>query len=155
MEIGGSLCERSNKQSVYPGVDLLMQGGDGSLKYSWIVAPGTDCAVIQWNYEGAENIAVNARGELEIRHSLGIITESKPVAWTIHNGKKTPVSLSYDVEGTTVYFSGTSNTSFTDTLIIDPSLTFSTFTGSLVDNWGFTAAPDPNGNLFAGGIVFE
>lgn len=148
-----SLKEVTGK-SVYPGVDLLLQGGEGSLKYSWIVAPGTDCAVIQWDYEGAESITVNARGELEIRHSLGIITESKPLAWTIHDGKKIPVVLNYEINGTTVSFSGTSNTAFTDTLIIDPSLTFSTFTGSLVDNWGFTAAPDPVGNLFAGGIVF-
>ncbi len=42
----------------------------------------------------------------------------------------------------------------TETLVIDPELTFSSFTGSTIDNWGFTAAPDQDANLFAGGIVF-
>ena len=33
-------------------------------------------------------------------------------------------------------------------------MTFSTFSGSTTDNWGFTATPDLYGNLFGGGIVF-
>ena len=39
-------------------------------------------------------------------------------------------------------------------IFIDPGLTFSTFSGSTTDNWGFTATPDLYGNLFGGGIVF-
>lgn len=140
-------------RNVYPGIDMQLQGGNAELKYSWIVAPGTDCSVIRWNYEGAERIGVLPTGELNIAHSLGSITEGKPVAWTIRNGKKQPVSVQYRIEGDEVVFALGQNV-FSDTLIIDPSLTFSTFTGSLADNWGFTAAPDPNGNLFAGGIVF-
>ena len=40
------------------------------------------------------------------------------------------------------------------TLIIDPTLIFSSFTGSATDNWGYTATPGPDGSLFAGGISF-
>ena len=39
-------------------------------------------------------------------------------------------------------------------MVIDPTLTFSTFTGSTSDNWGFTAAPDAAFNVFAAGVVF-
>ena len=39
-------------------------------------------------------------------------------------------------------------------LVIDPTLVFSTFTGSKASNWGFTATPGPDGTFFAGGIVF-
>ncbi|MBL7897970.1 MAG: hypothetical protein JNJ99_05510, partial [Crocinitomicaceae bacterium] len=39
-------------------------------------------------------------------------------------------------------------------LVIDPNLTFSSFTGSTADNWGMTACPDVNKNLIAAGIVF-
>ena len=39
-------------------------------------------------------------------------------------------------------------------MIIDPTLVFSTFTGSIASNWGFTATPGPDGTFFAGGIVF-
>ncbi len=46
------------------------------------------------------------------------------------------------------------NYSSKETLVIDPSLIFSTFTGSTADNWGYTATPGPDGSFFAGGIVF-
>jgi gliding motility-associated-like protein len=41
------------------------------------------------------------------------------------------------------------------TLIIDPSLIFSTFSGSKSDNWGYTATYDGEGNFYAGGIAFH
>ena len=41
-----------------------------------------------------------------------------------------------------------------ETLVIDPSIIFSTFTGSTTDNWGYTATPGPDGSFYAGGISF-
>ncbi len=41
------------------------------------------------------------------------------------------------------------------TLVIDPTLVFSSFSGSLADNWGYTATYDNQGNLYGGGIVFD
>lgn len=141
-------------EGVYPGINLEMQGGSGSFKYSWIVTPGADFSAIQWQYEGAESVQLINEGTLQIRHSLGIVTEGKPVAWLLRNGKKELVEVNYSLRGNQVRFELPFNGVLTDTLIIDPSLTFSSFTGSTADNWGFTATPDPNGNLFAGGIVF-
>ncbi|MBS1632544.1 MAG: PKD domain-containing protein, partial [Bacteroidetes bacterium] len=40
------------------------------------------------------------------------------------------------------------------TLVIDPSLIFCSFSGSKVDNWGFTATYGPDGSMYGGGIVF-
>ncbi len=40
------------------------------------------------------------------------------------------------------------------TLVIDPDLIFSSFTGSTVDNWGFSATYGPDGSMYGGGIVF-
>ncbi|MFN0204186.1 MAG: SBBP repeat-containing protein, partial [Bacteroidia bacterium] len=42
-----------------------------------------------------------------------------------------------------------------EALIIDPTVVFSTYTGSTQDNWGFTATYDNNGNAFGGGIIFN
>ncbi len=139
-------------KAVYPGIDLHIQGGLSSLKYSWIVAPNTDASVIRWSYDGAKSVKM-VNDELVITHSMGTITEGKPIAWTLQNGRKVPVEVNYKLQGATVWFE-LENTMFADTLIIDPSLTFSTFSGSTADNWGFTATPDQNGNLFGGGIVF-
>jgi gliding motility-associated-like protein len=41
------------------------------------------------------------------------------------------------------------------TVIIDPTLVFSTFTGSRADNWGYTATYDASGNFYSGSIVLD
>ena len=41
------------------------------------------------------------------------------------------------------------------TLIIDPTLIFSTFTGSHSDNWGYTATYDESGNFYSGSITLN
>ena len=41
------------------------------------------------------------------------------------------------------------------TIVIDPTLVFTSFSGSSADNWGYTATYDDFGNLYGGGIVFN
>jgi gliding motility-associated-like protein len=141
-------------QERYPGIHLQLETTQEALKYSWIVLPGADITAIKWRYDGADNVAISKKGQLKINHSLGSFTESKPVAWVIRNGKKIPVACSF-IQKNKVFSFDVKGTDFAnDTLIIDPSLTFSTFSGATTDNWGFTAAPDNLGNLYAGGISF-
>src|SRR5690606_19098442 len=40
-------------------------------------------------------------------------------------------------------------------IIIDPELSFASFSGSTGDNFGFTATYDADGHLYGGGIVFN
>lgn len=143
--------QQVKRTGVYPGIDLELLGGNASLKYSWIVSPNADPAAIKWSYKGSEKTEITAEG-LTISHEFGTILEQKPAAWTIHNGKKINVPVRFTKSGDFFSFS-LGNYNHNDTLVIDPSLVFSTFTGSTSDNWGFTACPDKLGNLYAGGIV--
>ena len=139
---------------LYTGIDLLLDGRSKQLKYSFRVNPGADPSAIRTQIDGAESIFIDENGDLHIVHSLGEIIETAPIAWTTKEGKRKKVECSFRLDGNTVSFELGKNYDQSAELIIDPSLTFSTFTGSTIDNWGFTAAPDPNGNLFGGGIVF-
>ena len=50
---------------VYPDIDLLFYGNAGSdLEYDFIVAPGGDPSAIAVRFEGADEIRVDAKGEL-------------------------------------------------------------------------------------------
>lgn len=140
-------------QNLYDGIDLLLDGSNEQLRYSFRIAPGKDHAVIQKEIKGANGMYIDEDGRLHILHRFGEIIESAPIAWTEKEGRRTPVESAFYLEDDVVsFYVGSHDPSAV--LIIDPSLTFSTFTGSVVDNWGFTAAPDANGNLYAGGIVF-
>ena len=141
-------------QDVYDGISILLDGKNGGFKYSYIVQPGSDVSQIQLTYEGADAIVLNKKGELELHHRFGKIIESKPIAWTEKEGTTKPVKVEYKVTGSTVTFNFPMGYDENAKLIIDPSLTFSTFTGATSDNWGMCATPDEAGNLFGGSISF-
>lgn len=138
----------------YPNIDLLVSTTDNQAKYSWIILPGGHVEDIQWEYQGAQKTSLLESGELRVDHGLGHFIEGKPIAWKLVNGRKIPLKVHYQMNGKLFSFNLKGTYTASDTIVIDPSLTFSSFTGSLSDNWGFTAAPDPVGNLYAGGIVF-
>lgn len=139
----------------YPAIDLEVAGGNAQLKYSFIVAPGADPAVIRMQTEGAKKIFLDEEGNLHTKHSLGEIVESAPTAWTVSaDGRKTKVPVKFFLKKKTITYVFPEGYNRSEKLVIDPQLTFSTFTGATVDNWGFTAAPDAAGNVFAAGIVF-
>ena len=138
----------------YPNIDLSISTTGEQVKYSWIILPGGNFRDIQWQYDGAKEASLLPSGELRVDHGLGYFIEGKPIAWKLKNGRKVPLKVNYLFHEKTFSFDLSGSYTESDTIVIDPSLTFSSFTGSQADNWGFTAAPDPEGNLYAGGIVF-
>jgi gliding motility-associated-like protein len=141
--------------SYFDGIDLIYDGEMEQLRFSFDVQPHADLNQLSFYFEGADKIQIDSQGNLVLTHSLGTITYSAPKAWNIsENGKKSEVMMLFQLQDNLVTFVLPEGYDSSERLYIDPSLTFSTFSGSTADNWGFTATPDPNGNLFGGGIVF-
>ena len=124
-------------------------------EYAFEVAPGSDPSIVQMKYEGQNSQSIDEDGNLIIGTNLGDILESPPIAWTIKEGYKEKVEVLFKLEDGILSFEFPDEYDRSATLFIDPNLTFSTFTGSQADNWGMSATPDLNGNLFGGGSVFE
>lgn len=150
------LYSYSNVQlsELYSGVDLILDGSKGLMKYSLIVEPGTNPDVIKIRYEGQSSIRLDENGRLVIGNRFGEIIEGIPVAWTEKEGKRKTVKVEYLLTDSTITFNFPKGYDETSVLVIDPDIVFSTFTGSTMDNWGMTATPDNDGNTYAGGIVF-
>ncbi len=145
---------RTILKDFYSGIDLDIESGDGSLKYSFIVKPFKDASQVQMSVEGATRFSIEENGDLRILTSLGEIIEKKPIAWTEANGLKTPVEVNFKIENDLVVYEFPNGYNQQELLVIDPSLIFSTFTGSTSDNWGMTSTPGPNGEMYAAGICF-
>ena len=139
----------------YPGIDLLLDGSNGGLKYSFVLEPGKSPDVITFDYEGQYSLSIDEDGNLHIENRFGEIVEERPVAWAIGSNGKEEVEIEFSLSENRIHFEFPEGYDSQKTLLIDPNLTFSTFSGSTGDNWGLTAAPDVNGNLFGGGIVFS
>ena len=138
---------------IYPDIDVKYFTDNGTLKYDFYVKPGADLTKLIVKYDGADKLSVK-NGELVISTSVGEIRELAPYAYQLVNGKKIEVDCRFDVSGNQVSFR-VKNYNKDALLVIDPTLIFSTFTGSRSGNWGFTATPGDDGSLYAGGIVFN
>jgi gliding motility-associated-like protein len=139
-------------QDMYPGVDVrYYSDAGGKLKYDIIVKPGADEEKIVMLYDGADKIKVKNK-ELVISTSVGDVRELYPYTYEVVNGKRQDLECSYVVSKNKVSFKVKGRTP-NSTLVIDPTLIFSSLTGSSQDNWGYTATPGPDGSFFAGGIA--
>ena len=139
---------------VYKGIDLLVYESEGNLKWDFIVEAQSDVTQIKLNYEGADKIRIK-KGNLEITTSINKIKELKPIAYQKDNrGKLKEVACRFELKGTILSFVFPKGYDKSKELIIDPTLVFASYSGSAVDNWGFTATYDSKGFLYAGGIAF-
>jgi gliding motility-associated-like protein len=141
-------------KNVYPNIDVRYYSENGQLKYDLIVNPGGDVSKIQMKYDGADKLLIKNK-ELIIKTSVGDVKELYPYSYQFDQLKgKQETTCSYVLaDNNTVKFS-VGNYSKSSTLIIDPTLIFSSFTGSRAGQYGFSATPGPDGSLFSGGIVF-
>jgi gliding motility-associated-like protein len=141
-------------KNVYPNIDVRYYSENGQLKYDLIVNPGGNVNSILMRYEGADKLVIKNQ-ELIIKTSVGDVKELYPYSYQFDQLKgKQETTCSYELaDKNTVRFK-VGNYSKNNTLIIDPTLIFSSFTGSRAGQYGFTATPGPDGSLFSGGIVF-
>lgn len=141
---------------LWPGIGLTLYENTGHhLEYDVLLAPHANPARVALRYDGAAALALDAAGNLVITTTVGTTTELAPQAWqTDAAGRQRAVPCRYVLTGSTVTFALGAYDK-TRALTIDPTVQFSTLTGSTADNWGFTATYDNAGNLYSGGIVFD
>lgn len=139
--------------NIYSGIDIEYFGSNGNLKYDVKVAPGADPALVQMKYQGVSSLKVK-NGKLIVANSINYVEESIPLAYQVVDGQIVAVDCHYRLDGETVSFVFPNGYDSELELIIDPTLIFSSYTGSTSDNFGFTATYDAAGALYGGGIVF-
>lgn len=139
-------------ENIYPNIDVRYYTNNQHVKYDIIVKPGADVNKIALQYSGVDQLKIKAE-ELIVKTSVSETKELSPYSYQIINGKREVVNVRYKLSGNILTFK-VENYNPNQTLIIDPTLIFSTFSGSVADNWGYTATPGPNGTFISGGIVF-
>ncbi len=136
--------------NVYPYIDLEILSTQGQfLKYNFIARPGADINLIKLRYEGIDGLNLKG-GNLNIPTSLGTMVEQAPITLQ----EQSIIASKFALRKNTLGFS-VSEYNKNKTLIIDPKVVFSTFSGSISDNWGFTGTYDNSGNGYSGGTVYD
>ncbi|GAB4375189.1 MAG: hypothetical protein Kow0075_01400 [Salibacteraceae bacterium] len=142
-------------KDIYPGIDVRFYSQGFDLKYEFMLSPQAAHEAIRMELEGLDDVKL-AFGNLLMSTSVQQVVDEKPVAWRVKNGDTTTVGSRFVVRKTSganplVGFEVDRHPG--DSLVIDPTLIFSTYTGSTMNNWGATATYDSLGNMYVGGMV--
>lgn len=135
--------------NIYNGIDLRWYQKNGHLKYDYIVSPGTDHHLIQFEIKGSKKLSINDKGELVIETPLGKIIEQAPFVtqnkkelkskWVLQNNV-----VSFEIEGIDP----------TLPLIIDPGVRiWGTYYGGTGGDSSLNSDVDANGNVYMVGTT--
>ncbi|MBT2551840.1 SBBP repeat-containing protein [Arthrobacter sp. ISL-5] len=139
-------------RELWPGIDMVFAGRDGSLKYEFHLAPGADPSDIRLGYAGADGLSVSRDGALLVDTPLGALTDSSPTSYQLIDGKPVPVASRYALEGHSYGFA-LGHYDRSHALVIDPSLAYSTFLGGTSSEQAFGIAVDPSGSAYVTGFT--
>ncbi len=142
-------------ESIYPGIDYRMYSEGNILKSDYILHPGSHAASLRIQYEGLDTLFLDERGDLVLKTSVNTVTEFKPYAYQIIDGQQEEVPCDYVLIDSLLTFKFPLGYRLDLPLVIDPTLIFSTYSGSPADNWGSSSTFDSKGNMFLGGIALS
>ncbi len=138
--------------NIYPGIDWVIKtvaSEKNKIKYEFIVHPGADYKLIKMFFNGNSKIRLNEEKNFSIVTSLGQITESAPVSFI--ESTKQQVNSEFVYENEELIFK-IDNFSHNQTLVIDPTLTWSTYYGGSSAEVEFDICTDTSGNVYVVGI---
>lgn len=141
-------------KDIYPDIDLRLYSSEDNLKYDLILQPGSHLNDIELSFRGAKNVD-EINNDLEVKTSFSVNKELAPYSYQETKKGLKEIKCRYSVDGNKLRFLLPDGYNKRKTLVIDPELIFSTYSGSFADNWGFTATFDKAGNVYSGGIVFN
>ncbi len=146
----------SNKitiSNVYPKIDWVVYIKDNQIEFDWVLHKGADPNLIKVDFAGMDSLLF-LNNTLQLCSKNGNFTINPPRTYQQKNKNKLhEIKCNYKKLGSTLFGFELGSYDSLKTLIIDPVLVFSTYSGSQADNFGFTATYDTAGNLFAGGIA--
>ncbi len=144
-------------RNLWPGIDLVMSGQAGTLKYEFRVRPGASVGDIRLAYRGATGLALDRDGGLRVKTTDGVLKDSAPVAYQLIDGTRVNVGSRFAIRragGAGRYgFAVGSGYRPDRALIIDPGLAYSTFLGGASDEDGNGVAVDAAGNAYVTGVT--
>ena len=140
-------------RSVYPGIDQIYYGSEGSLEYDFIVAPGARPQDIRLEFRGAHELRLDAGGDLLVGTDCGVFRQHRPLVFQTVDGKRRAVAAGYRLRGKAGVSFEVGAYDTRQPLVIDPVLQFSMFVGgaAIEQTGGLTL--DAAGNIYLTGFT--
>jgi len=138
-------------RGLYAGIDMRWLVRDGLVKSEFVLAPGADSEAIQLHYSGMTSIQIETSGSLLLCSSGGMIRENAPEAYTTHEGFRKTVRARFRLSHNGEVGFDIGPYDHNATLVIDPTLSYSTFLGGSGHSGAASIAVDGSGNAYIAG----
>ncbi len=137
-------------RDIYPGIDLAFHGNGKQLEFDYLVNPGANANSIALGFHGAQRVTTNPAGDLVLTTPAGPIEMHRPVAYQEKDGMRQSIDVRFVARANRVTFAvGAYDRS--RQLVIDPTVTYSTYFGGDFADYGLAITVDSSGNeLIAG-----
>ena len=150
---------RVRYHDVYPGVDVVYYGKDGQLEFDVEAAAGVDLAHVRLRVDGADSLALDEEGNLQLHTAFGVLTQRKPVVYQMIAGERRELRGDYvlrdirrDKSAHEVAFR-VADYDHRYALVLDPILIFAKLIGGTLADDGNGVAVDANGNSYVTGFT--
>jgi hypothetical protein len=141
---------RVHYADVYPGIGLVYYGNQQQLEYDFQIAPGADPSQIRLAFAGAQHVGVDSTGDLVLWAGGQELRQHRPVAYQEIGGVRREVEAEFIVQGERVAFA-VGHYDPNQPLIIDPTLSYSTYLGGSGDDVAYAIALDAAGDMYLTG----
>lgn len=129
-------------KNIYNKIDWLIYIKNNELKHEFIVHKGGNYNDITFKYSGIENLKLNSNGNLIASTKLGVINENPPISF---NSENKIIPSSYLLQNNILKYKVENNDG---DIIIDPTLSWSTYVGGNDVDYCGTVTNDNLGNIF-------
>jgi hypothetical protein len=147
------LYGRVSYRKIYPGIDLAFHGASHQLEFDYLVSPGADATAIALDFQGAESVHSDAAGNLVLATSSGPVQLNKPVAYQSKNGAREFVDASFVLNAKNQVSFALGPYDHNRELVIDPTVTYSTYFGGSSADYGISVAVNASGDAFVAGAT--
>lgn len=138
-------------QNVYAHTNLVYYGNSGQLEYDFVVNPGGNPGYIRLAITGAQGLTLDAQGDLVLQTATGTVLERAPVVYQEIDGIRHDVAGRFVLQNNHSIGFAVGAYDATLPLVIDPTLTYSTYLGSSGYDQGNAIALDSSGDAYIAG----
>jgi len=146
-------------KSVLDGIDLVYYGNQGHLEYDFIVAPSADAGVINLNFRGAKNMHIDqGTGDLVLAVGSQEVRFHKPLAYqnrsrSANDSGRRMVAANYVLDSKHRIGFALGDYDHSQPLVIDPTLSYSTYLGGASNDYATALAVDGSGSAYVTGYT--
>ncbi len=138
---------------LYPGIALFFHGTEERIEFDWLVAANADPQRIRFRLRGISGSMIDPDGDLVVSTKTGHLRFHRPIVYQSSENGRRQISGRFVRAGMGTFAFAVGPYDTNQPLVIDPSLSYSTWFGGSNDDVANAIAVDSGGNMYVAGAT--